>query len=384
MRYNKVRSLWLPVLAIAAAGILTACASGSTAGDTTEAAPVVGDKYVYAETDYSFEFGENSSHSRRHEYDENGVLVGYARKDMSSGDTVLEHSIRYTYENGVVVGAQLQNLNGIVDINYEYDGGVLKGITLDDEDAQDRMEAFCNSEGLIEKIAVIDRTLDMAFTTYVYSYHDNGVVAECKEYLVEALYSHVSYDENGNVLEEISYNYEDGTQKSRKVYTRDKDGNATETLSYDADNKLKIRETSLYDEHGNLTETRRYNGDGAQILQENRYYTYSQDQLTELYFVRQDEKGESRMDFALDRQDKTTTVTVKSKQGSAYAEAYSEGYVMGKYTVDDSGEIIEKIVYASGGAVYTYRYQKIPVPENGPAPAGDIRMLLDILYQFND
>ena len=119
---------------------------------------------------------------------------------------------------------------------------------------------------------------------YEYKYDKDGNITETSSYDKDGklrLYSSnkYKYDKDGNMTEEASCN-KDGELRNKTKYKYDEEGNLTEEDLYNKDGELRNKTKYKYDEDGNLIEDIHYTKDGK--LWYKTKYKYDKDSnLTE-------------------------------------------------------------------------------------------------------
>lgn len=242
-------------------------------------------------TRYEYDDEEGECEGYTYTYDEKGNLLSVEEYE----DYSLDDGTRYTYDaNGNMLTKTWYDENGEKDwTTYTYDanGNLLTQVYRDESGERARNTYTYDENGKMIKyvynysINFVDRVENYEEVyEYEYSYTD-GKLVETKAYENGKLTNHTTFNDNGDILTDISY-YPNGNEMSRTENTYDESGrlvrtfdtddyrpnDITVTFTYDAGGNMcqrdtdfggnhQFKETFTYDANGNLVKLEGYKGE---------------------------------------------------------------------------------------------------------------------------
>ena len=224
-------------------------------------------------TDYS-DSGDISSW-REYEYDDNGHRIYSAEgcKVDGSIDTWYEYEYNengkkiHETRGGGSVAAKFSNYL----CEYEYDifGNLVSSTSYSSVTALTITSEYDGNENEIKR-TTLDRNSGK-ITLCEYEYDSNGNLIRTTQTTDELtiVIQEAAYDNNGNQLEEKTYNY-DGSFCTWHEFGYDSIGNETTHICYNSDGSIQFRREREYDNNGNVVKEISYNNNGG-IDFENEY-----------------------------------------------------------------------------------------------------------------
>ncbi len=177
---------------------------------------------------------------------------------------------------------------------------------------------------------------------YIYSYGD-GAESSVVSYAADGTEidrASTVVDERGYVVEDWSYNYEDG-RLGRNRYEYDEAGNAVRIDSYDSDGELEEIILRAYDEQGNVINEDR----GLSLDDMDTHMEYEYDGQGNLIKQVETFGGEDRLETIYERDEKGNTIYAAQYHGEGELSWYST------YEYDNTGNLTKVTDYDENGNI---------------------------------
>ncbi|MBQ9198852.1 MAG: hypothetical protein IJ141_01555 [Lachnospiraceae bacterium] len=272
--------------------------------------------------------GASSYETLLYEYDKNGNLTketGYY-SDANSPDWYSEYeydeagniSMKKDYEKGQSSDTYIMRTY----ITYDYDtnGNLFKETISAVAGSTIIYKYEYDSNGNLVKWTICDSNekpvSDTAVTTWEYDSNNNMTRFNGQDRESGAYYNREwMYDENGNEIKEINYNYTDDSVKDYTAKEYDSNGNMIKEISYDSNDSITYYTENVYDEYNNIIKASRYGSDGKLTsVTEYEYDFYDSEEATKE--DKEDEKTDASKD---EKSDESTEKTDKESEASSFS-----------------------------------------------------------------
>ncbi len=224
-------------------------------------------------TDYS-DSGDISSW-REYEYDDNGHRIYSAEgcKVDGSIDTWYEYEYNengkkiHETRGGGSVAAKFSNY--LCEYDYDIFGNLVSSTSYSSVTALTITSEYDGNENEIKRTTLDRNSGKITLCEYEYDSNGNHIRTTQTTDELTIVIQEAAYDNNGNQLEEKTYNY-DGSFCTWHEFGYDSIGNETTHICYNSDGSIQFRREREYDNNGNVVKEISYNNNGG-IDFENEY-----------------------------------------------------------------------------------------------------------------